>query len=381
MSSSKTVVLLTAAEASLSLPLVDLAHGIASSPNWQQAINSVLIVKPHPKPTLAALGQFDLTNQTRLEFLSRWLGDVASTLRSVDYRQIEQSCEQLADNLQSALGSKMLEECCFTAIPRGGLIVLGILSYVLGIKQSQLVPPFSTTQPLVVIDDCALTGSRFYRFLLNDCSHPAIVFAPLYAHRDLCSAISTKESRVSACLCGQELKDYAPERWGAEYPEWRAQTAQRLTNERYWIGQTEQLCFPWNEPDSNFWNLVTNEMESGWRLFPPQHCLRNRFAADKTNISVQVQPQGKGRVRPADSVLFGRWQSQTVVSDLSTGNSFQLEGVAADFWHALVDSVSLEAAATVLLADYDIDADTLTSDFRRFTQDLLSKGVLTDAHA
>ena len=71
--------------------------------------------------------------------------------------------------LVDSLGTETLSRCRFVALPRGGLFVLGMLAYLLDLRadrvgdvgESGIRPGGSDSAPLVLVDDCALSGLRF----------------------------------------------------------------------------------------------------------------------------------------------------------------------------------------------------------------------------
>lgn len=144
----------------------------------------------------------------------------------------------------------------------------------------------------------------------------------------------------------------------------------------YWVGQLDHVCFAWNEPDIGIWNPVTEREESGWRLVPPELCLKNRLAPGAEPVQVQVQPGGKGPLKPSSHVLFGELEEQLLVGDLQTGEGFALESVGADMWRSIVEYGNPDEAADALLRDYEVDGPTLRADLREFVENLLSRGLL-----
>jgi hypothetical protein len=272
-------------------------------------------------------------------------------------------------------GREELRGFRFTAIPRGGFIVLGMLSYILGLRRSQLEQPYPSDAPLVVVDDCALSGVRFGQFL-GRFENPRVVFAHLYSAPELREAIEGREAGRVACLAARNLRDRAPENLGEEYPAWRERWVDRMGRRGYWVGQPEQVCFAWNEPDIGFWNQVTEKEEGGWCFVPPGLCLKNRPAPDANPVPVQAQPRGEGPLRPSSNVLFGEFEGRVAVGDLATGESFVLEDAAADMWRAVVGHGDSAAATGALLESYEVDGATLEADLRGFVDDLLSRGLL-----
>ena len=337
---------------------------------------ATLVVRPTPRPVLGVVGHFDAAAEARLARLGPQLGDALAHLRYVSYSQAEEDCELLATRLVERFGRDELRRFCFVAIPRGGLIVLGMLSYVLGLEHSQLESPHPPDVPLVVVDDCALSGYRFGGFL-SRCKSPRVVFAHLYSHPDLRGAIETREPRVMGCVAAQDLHDRAPALHGEGYAAWRELSLERFGDDAgYWGGLPDHLCFPWNEADVTFWNPITERFERGWCIVPPELCIKNRPALGMEPIPVQVQPEGPGPLRPSTHVLFGEYRGNIVVGNLETKASFSLTGVAADMWRAVVEHGNFGAAVVALSREYEVDEGTLRADLRDFVEDLLARDLL-----
>ncbi len=354
-----------------------LAHALAASPAWASMPSAVLIAREAPRPAVAVLGRFDDAAEGRLHALRVQLGAALERLRYVSYAQAEEDCEALARRLIERFGRGEVRRFRFTGIPRGGLVVLGMLSYALDLEHAQLTPPHPPRAPLVVVDDCALTGSRFGRFL-KQCESRRVVFAPLYAHPGLRASVES-EPRVMACLSAQDLHDHGPERLGSRYAAWKKRWAERADGPRYWIGQPDHVCFPWNEPDMGVWNPSANAAEQGWRVVPPAHCLKNRPAADGgPSAPVQVQPRSRGPLAPAAEVFFGTFEGQLVVAHAGEKTSFRLTGAAAGMWRALVEHAAVEEALAALQGAYDADAVTLEADLRAFAKDLRAHDLLEE---
>lgn len=355
--------------------LSTLADALSSSPLWAEMPHATLVVRAEPSPLLGVVGYFDAAGEARLEGLRWQLEHVLPRLRYVGYAQAEEDCERLAARLVERFGHDELRGFRFVAIPRGGFIVLGMLAYVLGLRRSQLEPPHPADAPLVVVDDCALSGVRFGQFL-ERFDNPRVIFAHLYSPPELREAIEAREPRDVTCLGARDLPDRAPENLGDEYPSWRERWVKRMDRRGYWVGQTDQVCFAWNEPDIGIWNPVTEREESGWRFVPPELCLKNRVAPGTRPIRVQAQLKGKGPLRPSAHVLFGELEEQVVVGDLKTGEGFALSGVGADMWRAIVEYGGSKEVVAALLEDYDVDEATLRADLHGFIEELLSRGLL-----
>src|ERR671910_1255702 len=144
--------------------LQTLADALAVSPLWAEMPRATLVVRAAPDPLLGVVGYFDAAGRARLEALRWQLEHILPRLRYVGYAQAQEDCERLAARLVERFGRDELRGFRFVAIPRGGFIVLGMLAYILGLERSQLeAAPYSehAGAPLVVVDDCALSGVRF----------------------------------------------------------------------------------------------------------------------------------------------------------------------------------------------------------------------------
>jgi hypothetical protein len=289
----------------------------------------------------------------------------------VTYRQAVADAKQLAATLIAAAGSREVAHFRYAAIPRGGLIVLGMLSYALDLGWDALLSQHSDA-PLVVVDDCALSGARFGRFLRSVDSE-RIVFAHLYSHPDLRAALVSQEPRVVASLAAHDLRDLARERYpdADDYVAWRDRWHKRLSGPRYWIGQPELVIFPWTEPDHPVWNPVIEQVDDNWRLAAPDRCLKNW-----SRLGLPPSMEVRSTFRSPDDVAFNVSEGSLFLCDLRTEQVYGLEGVGADVWRALAAYGDLDATVAYLLDRYDVDEARLRSDLSVFLEMLLAKGLL-----
>ncbi len=294
-------------------------------------------------------------------------------MRFVGYRQAERDCERLAERLLASYSRDDLRAFAWTAIPRGGLIVLGMLSYALALDRSRLLAGPEPGRPLAIVDDCALTGARFAAELGRHPERP-ILFAHLYSHPDLRRAIELREERVERCVAAHDLADRARDSYpeAAAYEAWRERWRLRLGAARYWLGQPELVCFAWSEPERPFWNEASGRVEEGWRFLSPGRCLAHRAALGPPPI------EGARPVwRAPDGIASGEFDGCLWL--YAEGRIYSLEGAAADMWRALAAWGDPEAAVAWLAGRYEVGLGELAQDLADFAERLEACGLLEPA--
>lgn len=351
-------------------PLHVLARGIASSPLWSTMPEAALIIRQSP-PIIAVLGKFDRAENARLEALMGQITYALRTLRYVSYPGVIEDCRILSSRLEERFGKKELKQYSFAAVPRGGLIVLGILSYLLDLKPRQLEPPHASDTPLVVVDDCAISGLRFGDFRKTR-NENEIIFAPLYSHPDLRTAIEATEPRVIGCVSAHDLSDFSHDFNCHTHPYEEVWQTRFGGSRRYWIGLPEYICFPWNEPDRPFWNPVNEKVECGWSILPQEYCLKNR----SPRIPVYIQPDQGGPLRPTDQVIFAVIGNSVCIGDLMSKECYSMDGAAAEIWKAIIKYGDRNRIIPTLLRKFDCEEEDLYKDVDDFIATSIAKGIL-----
>lgn len=353
-------------------PLHIIARGIASSPLWSRIPAAKLQVRIEP-PAIFFTGSFDPADIARLKALAWQTKHALRTLRYVSYSDLEADCRLLASQFEDTIGTDELRRYYFTCIPRGGLIVLGVLSYLLGLERWQLgLPPGPVDVPVVVVDDCAITGRRLHEFLTEN-QNNTIVFATLYSSPELRSAIAARESRVRACISARDL-EMCGNNGEADQQEFR-ELFQSPDQSDYWHGLTEYLCFAWTEPNFVFLNPVTQQVEGYWTIFPQEVCLKNGPA----RIPVHVLPDTRTEFRVSEDIVAVSDDDSVTIDNTATHNRFMMRGIAAEMWNVLMDRGTREALFFSFSREYDIDETTLRHDIADFIGDLVSRGILKTA--
>lgn len=346
--------------------LTALARAIAASPGLPAG--TVFVVRPEPDPVLGIFAESGSLDPVRLRLQVRAAESGIGRLRLIGYNEVEAAVERLATGLIDRFGAESVRRFRYTPLPRGGLVVLGLLASRLDLPVERLSPPACAPgedTPLVVVDDCALSGARFAAFLRGNPVRQ-VVFAHLFSPPALRSAIESTEPSVLACLAAHDLENADETR-----ESWR----QRLDGRRYGPGTGARIAFPWNEPDRLIWNPGTGEVELGWKLVPPERCLKQRDVRPR----VQVQPRAHGPWRPSSTVLFAEHRGETVILRLDTGEVFRLQGTARAMWRALLQGGDPETAFRLLLTRYRVREETLAADLDKFLRTLRERGLLERA--
>ena len=353
-----------------------LARALASSPVWQEMDEAVLVVRAHPPEAIAFLGEFSDAEAARLQWLPVQLQSELSHFHYVSWQQAEADVEELASRLVARFGREEIRQMRFVGIPRGGLIVLGMLSYALGLSSACLTSVEGSDRPVVVVDDCALSGLRFREFLRSRATGAnTVVFAHLYSHPDLRREVERREAQVAAAMAARDLRDVAPEIYGEELSAWRSRWKQRDADNVYMIGRFEHLSFPWSEPDLTFWDETEQRARLGWRLVPPEACLKNRAAVPQGATRLQMQGQEHGAMQLATGTLYGEIGDQVLVAQLESGQVISLEGVSADLWRGFLRSPDPDATLDAVQVQYEVLREELHSDATSFLEALATRGI------
>lgn len=289
--------------------------------------------------------------------LSMHARDLQKNLRFVDYKRAEQLSEQLADKLRGLFSKDELAEFSFFPIPRGGFIVLGMLAYALNLRADQLlIDPIQDNKPLIIVDDCALTGFRFNEYLEKIRAHQ-VVFAHLFSAEALRHGIQQREKRVTYCIAAQDL---------AERPLSTASSSPG--SHLYWSGSSELVAFAWSEPSLLTSLLSSDKSTANWHLIPPQECLNNRIA-----LAVQGTPAANPIIYVPNNLLYQWNDGILLLADSNSGEYYKLENKAAAMWRALAVLGHPVQALNWLQTKFEIDQESVET----FMETAVSAGILS----
>ena len=366
--------------------LQSLGEAIVINPLWNTINSPLLVGRTSPYPLLAVFGSFSSADRRQLLELAAQLDEVLHRRRYVDYQEAERVTGRLAEKLIARYGREALATFSYTAIPRGGLIVLGMLSYLLDLRHDQIITAAGAhsapADTLVIVDDCALSGVRF-RDMIARTNASRVVCCTLFAPRELCRAVECAEARVETCIAAEDLVDLAPERHGDAYAEWRAERTSSARENRYWVGIPEYIGFAWSEPETRAWGADVELDMPGWNVLPPELCLKRRTLAAAGSGALKpltLVPESKGPIRPHERVLWVALEDGIAVAAVPTDTSrapcFRLEGTAQAMWQAILEHGTLEGAEEALSRQYEVSRETLRADLEAFASDLENNDII-----
>ena len=81
------------------------------------------------------------------------------------------------------------------------------------------------------------------------------------------------------------------------------------------------------------------------------------------------------RVRPAANVLVRELDGEAVLLNLDNESYYGLDEIGARMWTVVNDSDSVEAAYTALIAEFDVDAETLREDMQTLIDQWIEHGL------
>jgi hypothetical protein len=342
-----------------------LAAAIASSVGWERYPGCTLLVREEPA-ALAIVGELALEAREELSAQADALRSRCRHFRYLSYQQAEVDCLRLAEQLGPLLRSPGWEVARLLAIPRGGHLVLGMLATLLDLPRERLLPTPDPSVPAVIVDDCAMTGTRFREFL-SRLPAQRVAFAHLYSRPELRSAIRAAEPRVVACLTAHDLAAL-PVDDPTETNWW-----DRLPGEAYLRVPSEVACFAWSEPDRVI-RTSAGAILPGWRMIPPELCLKNRRPG---GLPLELQNPGAGPLRPGRDVFFTDNGEVILAAGGTSGVVVRMEGLAAAAWRAVLATGDAADAEARLAAQFEVDPPLLHRDLRVVLDDLLTRRLLS----
>lgn len=372
-----------------------LAEAIAGSPAWHGGGSVVVAVRCRPEPLIALVGRFDATQRARIESLRSVLATILPWTRRLGPSEVESACVALAAHLRNELDPSELTRTRFVGVPRGGAIVLGMVSYLLDLEPTQLrLRPTDPSMnggeaPVVIVDDVVISGLRAAEAIARAPEDTSVVLATLASPPEARQALQRSFPQLRSVLSALDLHDHAPEIHGDELEAWRARWRRRSPEGAVWIGSPEHLVFPWGEPDIASWNEERGRSENAWQLFPPSTTLKARGRREglskPSHAEVQEVAASNGRYQLAAHLLQARTAEGVLLVDSENEVTHLLEASSAVSWSALLDVARnddpIEYTAQRLLEVFDVSSEQARADARTFRDEVLAAGLLCDALA
>jgi hypothetical protein len=288
----------------------------------------------------------------------------------LDWRSCEIGAESLASFLMQRYGQRQLGEAQYLAIPRGGLVVLGMLSYFLDLPRDTLWRGAQDpNRLLVLVDDCAIGGARLRRALEI---YPAadVVVAVLASPLGLRQAVLEREPRVQSFLSSITLRPLAGP--ATVMTKAMAEAETKLLSERYWLGRTELPRFPWGEPDLIGWSDESRKFEAGFRNRPPHASWKSRSL-----LGVPPLLERRGDWHAPEGVTWGEVDGVLWLCDTrGEGTVSSLEPPGSEIWRCLAAGADVEQTVAMLAERFDVEPERLRQDVIAFAAELEARGVL-----
>lgn len=288
-------------------------------------------------------------------------------VRFLTYMDIERDCLALAGLIRARFEDAEIKRWHVVGIPRGGLIVAGMVGYALDLAHKQLRPSMEhseTVAPICIIDDCALTGVRIKETLAL---YPGrqVIFAHLYSHPQLRANITTQEKQVAACLAVHDLETLPQ---GDEDPH-QAQ----FTHGRYFSRPLPPVIFPWGGPSLLVVDPFSGKLEDGWRFGEGRPTLKSLAHHHFPTLTGE---RAEELWRGGEHLVIRRAEGALWLLNLDTTTGYKLAGAAAEIWTALAAGNTLAA-----LAPYwnEINKSVEPEQLRQFIEELVAHGLIQPA--
>ncbi|HUP25883.1 MAG TPA: PqqD family protein [Thermoanaerobaculia bacterium] len=288
----------------------------------------------------------------------------------LDWRSCEIGAERLAALLLQSYGREQLREASYLAIPRGGLIVLGMLSYFLDLPHDALwrgagVP----NRLLVLVDDCALGGVRLRR-ALEISQAPEVVVAMLASPEGLREAVLAREPRVRRFLSAITLRLLPAAATVTTKAMLEAEA--KLLSERYWLGRAVLPRFPWGEPDFVGWSEESQRFEVALRTRPPHASWKSRSL-----LGVPPLLERRGEWHAPEGVTWGEVDGVLWLCDTrGEGTVSSLDPPGSDIWRSLAAGADVDQTVAMLVDRFDVEPERVRQDVIAFAAELEARRML-----
>jgi hypothetical protein len=357
-------------------PAVGLARALALGPPLHSSDGFALAVRQEPSPWIVLIGPRSTDTESVFESLSRALLTAADRLRLYSWPAVEEATVRLAGEIRGLVPEHELARARVVGVPRGGLVVAGLLAYALDIPGARVAPLQAARdrdELTILVDDCIISGARL-REILRKVDGTDLIVASLCSHPEVRQAIEASETEVRACIAADDLKDWGTAELGEDYGEWKRIWMERVP-ERYGAALTDLPAFPWSEPDTRSWDEEAGRVRENWKVVPPSMCLRNRVT--KPYLDLQVADDIPGIERLAPDVVPVRRSGATVLIHCARRSGVTLSRTGAELLDLWLESDSVWTSRT-MAERYGVDESRIRRDLEELLASLLAKGFVQE---
>lgn len=343
---------------------IDFVRALASSPFEWLPPSARVVFRADFTPVIGLVGEYAEKDAERFRFALRELREAIGQARVIDHQKVEPLAERLATKLIEEEGGSVAEYTA-VAVPRGGLFVLGYLSYML----PGLSPYAGNPQkPLLLVDDAAYSGRRLTEWI-DHFPNREIVVATLLSAPQVREAISKRYGSKVRWINAEDLSTYGS-------------VAHRSDEQDLppWQGRTEHCCFPWSETDRGLRLHGTAETYTAFRLSPIHFCLKNRSQFETNGSKVSIAGNERGWIRSRTGVLWANIDDRVYLADTTHGRSMTLSDTAAAFWMSCVTAESRDDSISRLSNKYGVERSRIATDLDRFASEMIGQEVLSPSH-
>ena len=338
-----------------------LARAIGSDARWP---DDALIAWRCDPPSIAICGSFDQETLGLLSILGSQLELTLPHIRLWNWDDVARAARDLAGRLQDI--EEPGDHNAIVAVPRGGLIVGGLVAYA---ANRPIAPDVGSARSgSWMIDDVSISGLRLLSEL-DRLPAKSILVGVLAATDGAVEVV-----RAHPAVLGFERVERVEELAAAENQhasEDRGKSRWPEFDSRIWIGRAAHHVFPWNEPDSSFRHPVTRRVEPGFPLVPREQCYSNREplrpVVPVIESLVPLLAPGVWPIEHSGSLLLLHPASGAVAE--AAESAVELLGVLA--------SPDPNAAIKALATELQADAGEIRADLDELLQTLQSCGYMT----
>ena len=308
------------------------------------------------------------SSQDHLSEINSQLQSLDTSLQQIQYLDSTQCLDltkSLAKIIKQTVPENILKNSQVVAIPRGGLFIQAMLSYFLPLEHHQLQYTENDvdTSPLIIVDDCAISGLRLAQ-QLKKFPNREIYFFTIASPRELRDSVNSKESRILDFKSVLDVKSYST-------------LDLNHASQCYWRGQCDTIIFPWSETQRSYrFNGQLSNVPL-WKVAPNKLCLSAREKKQRIRTT-EIKENPSSVMSTPDDVLYHTDQGLTRILNVSTMKHYSLDSIGSTIWQSLLKNADLDNVLAELSSIYGVSKTKLNSDVQLLTQKLFNDGLINE---